>query len=176
MIKLVYPSDKYKKSFLEAAKEHRDAPDKGRYGVTASMEEMNEAGFRDYVKKKLDNSKGINVSAGYVPATEYWLVDGDEYIGRVSIRHTLNENLKKLGGHIGYTIRPSKRKMGYGTKILALALVEAKKLGIKKALVTCDKDNLGSVKIIEKNGGILEDEIPQGEEKSARLRYWIEIK
>ena len=86
----------------------------------------------------------------------YLLLNYSEFIGRVSIQHTLTDHLKE-GGHIGYYIRPSKRKLGYGKKILELSLVEARELGLRKVLVTCDNDNICSQKIIEANGGILEN-------------------
>src|SRR3990167_10201911 len=120
MLKLVLPTNKYKKSFLEAAEEYRKDWERGQYSATLNMEEMTKEKFSDYVKRKLNQSKGINISKGRVPATEYWLIDGDEFIGKISIRHRLNENLRKLGGHIGYSIRPSKRKMRFATKMLAL--------------------------------------------------------
>ena len=109
-----------------------------------------------------------------MPATALWLVDNGEFIGSLSLRHRLNENLLKMGGHIGYSIRPSARKRGYGTKILELALPIAKSLGIDKVLVTCDDDNTGSAKIIEKNGGVLENKVEH--EGKLKRRYWIENK
>jgi predicted acetyltransferase len=117
----------------------------------------------------------LDLPKGWVPATQFWLIDKNEYIGNVIIRHQLNDTLMHIGGHIGYSIRPTKRKMGYGTSILKLSLSEARKLGIDKALVTCDETNLGSKKIIEKNGGILEN-IEEGiKGKPRKLRYWIAI-
>lgn len=108
-----------------------------------------------------------------MPASTRWLVDDGEFIGRVSVRHQLTEKLLQEGGHIGYGIRPSKRKMGYGTKILELALPLAKSLVIDKALLTCNDENLGSQKIIEKNGGVLENKV-QLPTKLER-RYWISL-
>ena len=110
------------------------------------------------------------------PATTYWLVDNGEYIGGVSIRHELNEHLKNIGGHIGYDIRPSKRQQGYGTNVLALALPKAKELGISRVLVTCNVTNTASRKIIEKNGGVLENQVPDPETGIDKLRFWIENK
>lgn len=72
-----------------------------------------------------------------------------------SVRHYLNDNLKVYGGHIGYSVVPDERKNGYGTIILSLLLEEAKKLGINEVLVICDKNNIGSIKVIEKNNGII---------------------
>lgn len=110
-----------------------------------------------------------------VPETWLWLVDGNEYIGRASIRHELNDELLLVGGHIGYEIRPTKRRLGYGTRILALALERARDMGISEVLVTCDTDNVGSRKIIEANGGRLENEIQVPDSTVRKLRFWIAI-
>ncbi|MFA6992845.1 MAG: GNAT family N-acetyltransferase [Candidatus Gracilibacteria bacterium] len=176
MLKLVLPSSKYKKSFLEAAEEYRKDKEKGRNSTNLNMEEMTEDKFNNHLKHKLDQSKGINIPKGRVPATEYWLVDDNEFIGIISIRHRLNAYLRKLGGHIGYGIRPSKRKMGFATKMLGMGLQKAKKLGLDKVLITCDETNFGSKKVIENNGGILENTVPQENGMPTRLRYWIKIK
>ena len=108
----------------------------------------------------------------YVPYTSYFLSDDQGFIyGMVNIRHRLNEKLLHSGGHIGYGIRPSVRKRGYGKLLLALALNRIAEMGYKKALVTCFKVNIGSASIIEANGGILENVVlNDGEELK---RYWI---
>lgn len=113
--------------------------------------------------------------AGIVPATTFFLMDDDEteIFGIVNIRHELTPQLIHVGGHIGYSIHPHYWKQGYGTLLLKLALLEAKKLGIKKVLVTCNYDNLGSAKVIENNGGILENEIEVAGERIKR--YWIDL-
>jgi predicted acetyltransferase len=103
------------------------------------------------------------------------LIDGHDFIGNVSVRHTLTAKLLQEGGHIGYDIRPAKRHMGYGTKILQLVLPEVKKIGITKALITCDETNTGSKKIIEANGGIFENSVTSAPDKPQKLRYWITL-
>ena len=109
-----------------------------------------------------------------VPAHTYFLVLEDQtIIGAVNIRHYLNDYLLNFGGHIGYGIRPSQRKKGYASSMLSLALPIAKKLGIDKALITCDKTNIGSAKTIIKNGGVLENEVM--EDGEITHRYWINI-
>jgi predicted acetyltransferase len=108
-----------------------------------------------------------------MPATTFWLIDGPGFVGHVNVRHILVEWSRKIGGHIGFAIRPSAWKKGYGRKILALALVEAGKIGLSRALVTCDDLNLGSRKIIEANGGQLQD-IEAVDGKMVR-RYWLDI-
>lgn len=171
-MQLVLPSLKYKGSYLEALKESENE--------TAGGAKLNQPrdgqSFEDFVKQLNDEAKGINLAEGKVPATMFWLIDNNEVIGRVQIRHELNEYLSKLGGHIGYYIRPSKRHQGYGKKILELALIEAKKIGLEKVLVTCDEDNIVSQKIIEQNGGVLENAIQARENEPKTERYWITLK
>ncbi len=79
--------------------------------------------------------------------------DRNIFVGAVNIRHVLNDALLRGSGHIGDGIRPSERRKGYATAMIALALEECKKLGIKKVLMTCDKNNIGSAKSIINNGG-----------------------
>jgi predicted acetyltransferase len=173
-VRLVRPSMVYKKSYLEAMREAQAEGDEKRFRrFNVNIDEL-EKDFEGYLKKLADETRGMGMREGYVPATTFWLVEGGEYIGAVTVRHKLSENLLQMGGHIGYGIRPSKKRMGYGTKILQLGLLEAKKLGINKVLVTCDDDNIGSAKIIEKNGGVLENKVEA--EGKLKRRYWIENK
>lgn len=104
-----------------------------------------------------------------VPQTTLWWVDGGEFIGRLAIRHSLTPALRKIGGHIGYDVRPSRRREGHASRMLAAALPVAASLGLSAVLLTCDDDNVGSRKVIEKNGGILE-----GVDDDKR-RYWITL-
>ena len=91
----------------------------------------------------------------------------------MNIRHSLNEYLLKYGGHIGDGIRPSERRKGYATKMIALALEECKKLGIDRVLITCNKANIGSAKSIINNGGTLENEVIK--DNDIMQRYWITL-
>jgi len=174
MLQLVLPSIEYEKSFREAAEEFRNAEKK--MGVENSLvRRLNEsADFTAFVEKLREEAEGKSLPEGYVPHTVFWLVYGKELIGWLNIRHRLNDHLLEVGGHIGYTIRPSERRKGYGTKILALALSEAKKLGIKRVRITCNDDNIGSRKIIEKNGGIF-DGMAATPEGIVIRRYWIAL-
>lgn len=174
-MQLLLPSIHYKDSFLEAVSEYKPTETEDRLEVSAQRVENIEKNFEAYLATLRAEVKGANLPAGFVPQTTFWLVDGNTFIGRISIRHQLNEQLRKVGGHIGYAIRPSKRQMGYGKKILELALPKAKELGITKALVTCNETNIGSRKIIEANGGVLEDITNMGEGNPRKLRYWIHL-
>jgi predicted acetyltransferase len=108
-----------------------------------------------------------------VPSDVFWLVDGEAFIGEAGVRYTLNDWLLQIGGHVGYGIRPAFQRQGYGKLILKLALEILRDHGVKRALVTCYDKNVGSAKIIEANGGVLENLIddPRGGGKSRR--YWI---
>ena len=95
---------------------------------------------------------------GYVPGTELWWVEDDEFLGRVGVRHRLTPALLEIGGHIGYDVRPSARRRGHATAMLREALIVARGLGIETALVTCNVANVGSRTVIERNGGVLDDQ------------------
>ncbi len=112
---------------------------------------------------------------GLVPDSVFFCLDTDRdiFVGAVNIRHHLNEALLRSGGHIGDGVRPSERRKGVATRMIALALEECKKLGIDRVLMTCDKDNIGSAKSIIRNGGVLENEIL--EDGVVEQRYWIDL-
>lgn len=170
MFKLILPSIEYKISFLEATKEFQ------KDGLFTDLDISDlEKDFPAFITKQLNHSQGKDLPEGFVAETVYWLLDDDEFIGRVVIRHELTETLLREGGHIGYAIKPSKRKKGYGTEILKSALLKAKELGLKKVLLTCNENNLGSKKIIESNGGIFQDRIFLQQGKPWKLRYWINL-
>ncbi|MBQ8554693.1 MAG: GNAT family N-acetyltransferase [Clostridia bacterium] len=98
---------------------------------------------------------------GWVGMTTYWLVDDENqrFLGQIDIRHELTEHLLRYGGHVGYAIRLGEWNKGYGTLMLSLALPRAKVLGIGRCLITCDDDNPGSARVMEKNGFVLGDKI-----------------
>src|SRR3989344_4782321 len=177
-MELVLPSAEYKASFIEAVKEFQadaDYTHRKKWYQTLSIPEL-EANFDAFVERELSLAREEDLPAGYdVPRTEYWLVDGGEFIGRVTVRHRLNERLLVIGGHIGFCIRPGKRGQGYGNKALELALPKAKELELTRILLTCDIRNVASRKIIEKYGGVLENQIPNPEMGHDALRYWIDI-
>lgn len=173
MPELVRPSERYKDSFLEAVREAQATGSGLGDTLTWNLEDIR-ADFEGLLRNLSRYEPGNDLPDGFVHSEYRWLVEGTEYLGRVSIRYTLNDRLRQFGGHIGYEIRPSARRKGYGTLILRLALERARELGIGDVLVTCDVDNLGSRGVIEANGGVLEGEfeVPQYHDKPIR-RYWI---
>lgn len=110
---------------------------------------------------------------GMVTASLWLLVKENRILGAIALRHELNDYLMRLGGHIGYGIRPSERGRGYAEIMLRKTLMLAKEMHFEKVLVTCNRSNIPSERTIIKNGGILENEIEDGEEIVAR--YWIHL-
>jgi predicted acetyltransferase len=167
-MELIAPSRKYYDSYVNAIHEYNN------HGVKTYAFMDIENG--DIFEKFEDARIGRNLPENYVPATYFWLVDKDEFIGEISIRHRLTDSLLRFGGNVGYGIRYSKWNHGFGTAMLSMALVYAKEvLGVDKVLITCNDSNFGSARVIEKNGGLLRDKIINvidGAERVTR-RYWI---
>lgn len=133
----------------------------------------------DIVQKYRDNRDRSKLKPKYVPSYDYFLVDDDKFIGTISIRIELTPALLNYGGNIGYGVNPKYWNVGYGTRLLALGLQKAKELVQQdQVLITCDDDNVGSYKIIEKNGGILENKLENTDAGETFLtrRYWIAIR
>ncbi len=167
-MKLISPSVAYFKSYQEALAEFTE---KDISGFWKFFGPANDA--ETYIQKIQQYEHEAGLEKGMVPASIFWLIDEEEFVGHVSIRHELNDFLKRVGGHIGYAIRPSAHRKGYGSNILKLALPHAKTLGIKEALVTCDEINIASRKIIEKNGGVFREQI--GVEGKLVLHFLIKL-
>lgn len=127
-----------------------------------------QARFAQFVADQLnDVDEHAPRPRGFVPSTHLWYVDGDEFLGRLSIRHRLTPWLRDYGGHIGYDVRPSARGRGYATAMLRESLPWCAELGIDPALVTCDSTNVASRKVIERAGGVFENEY------DTKLRFWV---
>lgn len=120
---------------------------------------LSEEEFPDYVFRKKKESQGIDLPAGYVPSSEYLLVDEEgNYVGIFNLRHQLNEHLANGAGHIGYGIAEKYRSRGYGTEGLSLVLKEAAEKGIHTAYLSVQKNNPASLKIQQKNGAYIDHE------------------
>jgi len=117
------------------------------------------------------------VPDGLVQATQFIYVrenDG-KIVGMINVRHYFNDFLKKYGGHIGYSIRPSERRKGYAKSMLNETLKYCKEIGINKVLITCLSENEGSRKTILANGGIYESTVKLPDNEEYLERYWVEI-
>ena len=132
----------------------------------------------DILEKSYNYENGINLKPGYVKATTFWLVDEHHFIGEIGIRHELTPLLFQYGGNIGYEIRFSECHKGFGSKMLSMVLPYCKNtLNLKRVLITCDDDNIGSQKVIENNGGKLENKVINTIDRGTVLttRYWIAL-
>jgi predicted acetyltransferase len=135
-----------------------------------------ENSFSAYIRRLDEENQSIRLKPGYVPSTTFWLAaNNTQIIGESRLRHWLTTSLEHEGGHIGYVIRPSERRKGYGTCILALTLEKARDLGLNRVLLTCDTDNIGSARIIEQNGGKLENQEISNSSGKPISRYWIDL-
>ena len=135
---------------------------------------INRCDYHD-IDRYIDSLEFKKPQGNYVPDSTFFCLDTERniFVGAVNIRHYLNDWLLVGGGHIGDGIRPSERGKGLATKMIALALDECRKLGIRDVLMCCDKDNVASARTIEKNGGVLENEVLN--DGVPVLRYWIKM-
>jgi len=170
-LRLVKPCHELRASFTNAIDEYRAHRVVDFSYPTVTDEED----FRFFLKRCEDRRAGRNIPPGYVPNSAFWLTDGIQYLGSGDIRHFLNESLKGYGGHIGYSIRPSAWGMGLGTIQLRLLLEEAARLQIKVARLTCFDDNVGSYRVMEKNGAVLVNKAYSRSAGAKRLMRIYEI-
>jgi predicted acetyltransferase len=117
---------------------------------------------------------GVGLPADRVPATFLVADVAGEIVGRTSIRHTLNDFLRQVGGHIGYGVLPRHRRRGYATEILRQSLIVIRATGVDQVLVTCDDDNAGSAAVIEACDGRLDSVIEVPGQPDRIRRYWID--
>ena len=169
LMELIFPTIEMKQTAMEYRQEHINHGETHIHGSGSFLQ------AKDYESwlEKITSAKTAS-KTGWVDCSTYFVMLGDRIIGTTQIRHTLNDALRHDGGNIGYGVRPSERRRGYATKILALALAECRKLGIDRVLVTCNTENLGSAKTILKNGGVLDSEFID-EHGNAAQRYWITL-
>jgi predicted acetyltransferase len=131
--------------------------------------------LRNTIRRLKNRAAGFDLPEGWVPCSAFWLVsDVHGLLGEIHIRHRLTPALEDCGGHIGYMMRPSRRRHGYGTAMLALGLEKSRAHGLTRVLVTCDAGNVASARVIEKNAGRLASQ-SQNWGGRMTLRYWIDL-
>lgn len=135
-----------------------------------------ELSFSDYLARLADYEQGRNLPEDHVSSTTYYGFIGSHVVGRLMLRHRLNDVLHKSGGHIGYVVVPEFRQRGIATQMLRLALPRALERDIGKLLITCDEDNTASKRVIEKCGGVLEGTSLHPETGVSQCRYWISLR
>ncbi|SFQ07769.1 Predicted acetyltransferase [Lachnospiraceae bacterium XBB1006] len=168
-MQLVRPGEKYLASYREAIEE--DAVYRvGKECLLADPDTVIATAKRF--------EEGVMLPMGYVRQTTFWLVEGERFLGEIGIRHELTPALLRYGGNIGYEVRYSESGKGYGTTMLTMALGYCKEeLKLEKVLITCDDDNIASARVIEKNGGVLENKVVNHLERGTVLtrRYYITL-
>ena len=170
---LIAPTARLHTAWLEARDEWGPGVHEDGFGLRPSDEVDSPAGFAAWVARLADESDPAKaVEAGRVLCTYRWIVEGDRVLGGIALRHELNDCVLRVG-HIGYGIRPSSRRRGLATWALGRMLDEARVLGLDRVLITCEVDNIASVKTIERHGGVLED--VRDTELGTVRRYWIKI-
>lgn len=133
--------------------------------------------FKTYLELVESWERGNTFKEDEVPATMLLAEVAGEVVGRISIRHELNDFLARIGGHVGYGVFPEHRGKGYGTEILRLGKEYIKDvLGLEQIFITCDETNIASIKIIENNGGVFQDQYNGVEVDIPKNRYWIQLK
>jgi predicted acetyltransferase len=131
--------------------------------------------YREMLVILEDERTGRNLQAGRVAHTMlYAFVDG-AIVGRLSVRHSLNEALRKRGGHIGYAVAQPFRRKGYATEIARQGVEFCKKLGLSTIMITCADSNVPSWKVIERLGGKLQDKVFDETDKETIRRYWLAL-
>ncbi|MFP5308392.1 MAG: GNAT family N-acetyltransferase [Actinomycetes bacterium] len=131
--------------------------------------------FDDYLDQLDRQERGEGLESWQVPASfRVADVDGD-IVGRVHLRHRLNDRLRQEGGHVGFGVLEAHRRRGFARRILQLACQELAALDVDRVLVTCADDNLASRRVIERSGGQLDDLVPRHGGGSTR-RYWIVLR
>lgn len=127
-------------------------------------------------KAALYATPGAVLPEGHVACDFFWITEGDRVVGFIAFRRELNDWLRRFGGHIGYATIPSRRREGIVREALRLVLRFAKSEGYDRVMLTCDDDNIGSIRTIEGAGGELEDVVAAPEPGQPRVRkYWIEL-
>jgi predicted acetyltransferase len=170
-LQLVSPSQSYRESFLMGLREFRR---EGLPWWLGGDVETAEQDFAAFVAKKLADASRRDDT--HIPKTHLWAVADDQFVGRISIHHELNDALRVAGGHIGYDTVPSFRGRGVATEMLRQALPLAHALGLNEVLITCDDTNAASIRVIERNGGVLRETKALDAHRPLKRYYWITLR
>lgn len=173
-MKLVLPNINYKEQAIEYINEFKQYGSEVN-GSGALDDYLEDATYEAWLQKVLADMDIANIVKPRVPALTYFYVreEDNRIVGMVNIRLALNDFLRTEGGHIGYSIRPTERQKHYATDMLREAVNVCNIIGIRDVLVTCDKVNIASAKVIQNAGGELEEEFYSDIYKEVVQRYVI---
>ncbi len=173
-IRLERPHIRYQASYLSAMAEFQTDSEKSAW-IYLGEDEPHDTPAKDFASYVARlRSMEATASPNFVRSTCYWAIYRDEVIGRIAIRHELNDFLRTIGGHMGYIVRPSFRNMGVASEMLRQLLETARAKSIRRLLITCDEDNVASERTIVKNGGAFESIVRNGD-KPKKKRFWIDL-
>ncbi|MEV6368708.1 GNAT family N-acetyltransferase [Micromonospora musae] len=174
MPELIAPTVDLHAAWLEAHDEWGPGAHEDGFGLRPADEVRSSGGFATWVARLIEQSDPTKpLEAGRAHCTYRWIVEGDQVLGGIALRHALDDFLLRVGGHIGYGIRPSARRRGLAGWALGRMLDEARTLGLDRVLITCEVANVASARTIERRGGILED--VRDTELGAVRRYWVQL-
>ena len=175
MPNLVAPTTDLHRSWLESLQEWGEGVHQDGTGLHPDDDVRSAEGFAGWVERlRQQSDPNVPLPEGRVPAEYWWIVDGDTYLGAITLRHELNDFLLEQGGHIGYGVRPSARRRGLASWALGLVLDRAREVGLERVLITCDDDNVASARTIERHDGVLEDVRTVDGDRRVR-RYWVQL-
>ena len=170
-IRLTEPTMEYADDIMLFRKEIMEANDKDSFAGCGSLEKCQTA---EEWLQRIDAHQRRN--DGKAPSNTYLAVRmrDNKIVGIIDLRHHINNPVLSLwGGHIGYSVRPSERRMGYAKEMLRLTLQNCKLINLDKVMITCSRGNIASEKTIIANGGIFENEVLVDGEYIKR--FWIAI-
>lgn len=175
-MKLEFPNISYKEKAIDYINEFYEYQSDIN-GSGALDRFLNESTYEAWLEKVLSDIDIANVEKPRVPALTYFYVreEDDKIVGMVNIRLALNDFLREEGGHIGYSIRPTERQKHYGTEMLKDALQVCETIGIREVLVSCDKSNIASAKVIQNSNGVLDAEFYSETFGEVIQRYVVSI-
>jgi predicted acetyltransferase len=165
MLKLEAPSANLRAEFLDMAADFAAHCESSYVGASQD--------FEGFLRRIASEEQERVLAPGRVPGSQYWLVSDGRLLGCSRLRYWLTPELAYEGGHVGYDIRPSARGCGFGTTLLSLTKERAAAMGIARLRITCDVDNRASIRVIEKNAGILDAVVPSRTRDKMICQYWV---
>ena len=172
VLRLEQPREEWADSVMEFRQSFADA---GEDFINGSQQLHRFENFSSWLGAVRLCAAGPNGPLG-VPSTLFLAFREEDgvLVGCIDVRHTLNDGLRRLGGHIGYSIAPPFRRRGYARRMLLLALEFARQLGIKEVQIDCDTANMPSAKTILGAGGlpVKEDILTMRDGSSLAVTYF----
>jgi len=160
---LVAPTTRLHSAWLDAHAEWGPGLHEDGFGLAPTDEVDSPTGFAAWVARLADQSD---------QATCRWIVEGDQVLGGIALRHEFNDYVQ-WAGHVGFGIRPTARRRGLGAWALGQMIDEARVLDMDRVLVVCATRNVASARTIERCGGVFEE--VRDTEHGPVGRYWITV-